>query len=313
MEALFQGAAKGVLERGEKLGINQAVRDAVLEIRRNVQEAKSSMKAGRDLLNEPGSSTTVRAVAMLDRRNRRLASLLGEPLSALKNLAGSDDLEDKRKCQDALEIAVAKLQFVKIYLEDSTMTLPDEEEPASSLTPSATPTTSGKKIDPGPLSDAVAALALNLSTPTTAPPNPQDAKSPVDLPKPDPDRMDTDDPLGSGTPAPVVVVERKLERPQAPIPTRSTLAQSSFSWMLEPDDTHSSSPSSSQPPPIFPSKLPSSDGGGSSSNSHRKRPSANANRERTAFLFGEVSADERGQTVLPEDIFGLEEIRKPKS
>ncbi|KAI2472012.1 RabGAP/TBC [Annulohypoxylon bovei var. microspora] len=294
MEALFQGAAKNVLERGEKLGINQAVRDAMVEIRRNVQEAKSSMKASRDLFAEPGSSnTTVRAVAMLDRRNRRLASLLEEPISSLKNLSSSD-LEDKRKVQDALEIAAARIQFIKIYLEDSTIALPDEEEPASSIS-SGTPSGADVNVDPGPpLSDAVAAMALN-------PPMPEDTNPPLaDSPILDPDKMDTDDPLDPGTST--TLVNKNLERPQAPIPTRSTLAQSSFSWMLEPDSS-----SSSQEPPIFPTKVPSS------SNSHRKRPSANANHERTAFLFGEVSADESGQAVLPENIFSLEEMRKSET
>ncbi|KAI1375039.1 RabGAP/TBC [Hypoxylon crocopeplum] len=302
MEALFQGAAKGVLERGEKLGINQAVRDAMVEIRRNVQEARSSMKAGKDLFNEPGPHTAVRVVAVLDRRNRRLAAMLDESVSTLKNLASSD-LEDKPMCKDALEIATARIQFVKVYLEDSTMALPDEEEPVSSLTPAGTPSVNDEKADSGPLSDAVAAITLNTSTPMPEPPNQENAKPPAADPStPDPDKMDTDEPLGSVAP-----VEKKLERPQAPIPTRSTLAQSSFSWMLEPDAHSSSSSSSSQPPPIFPSKLPSSNA------QHRKRPSANASRERTAFLFGEVSADGGGQAVMPEDIFGLEEIRKPKS
>ncbi|KAI1768848.1 RabGAP/TBC [Hypoxylon sp. FL1150] len=300
IEGLIQGTAKGFLERGEKLGINQAVRDAVVEIRRNVQDARSSIKAGRDLFNEPGPNTAVRAVALMDRRNRRLAAMLDEPMSALKSLATLNP-EDKQKYQDALEIAVAKIQFVKVYLEDSTIAVPDEEEPASSSTPSESPPTEAKKVDPGPLSDAVAAMALNSST-TTDPPNPDASKPSIDAPKPDPDTMDTDDPLG-GASAPTV--ERKLERPQAPIPTRSTLAQSSFSWMLEPDTRPSSASSPSQQhPPMFPPKL------SSSGSSHRKRPLANANRERTAFLFGEVSADEKGQAVLPGDIFGLQEIRK---
>ncbi|KAI0840447.1 RabGAP/TBC [Hypoxylon sp. FL0890] len=303
VEALFQGAAKNVLERGEKLGINQAVRDAMLEIRRNVQEAKSSMKASKDLFAEPGpNNTAVRAVAMLDRRNRRLAAFLDEPLSTLKSLTSSD-LEDKRKCQDALEIAAAKLQFVKVYLEDSTMVLPDEEEPVSSLS-SDTPTGGNVKVDPEPLSHAVAAMALNTPTQTPDTQSSDDTNVAAESTIPDNDKMDTDDPLGSGTPT--TTVEKKLERPQAPIPTRSTLAQSSFSWMLEPDAPSSSS--SSQQPPIFPSKSPSA-----SNNAHRKRPSANANRERTAFLFGEVSTDESGQAVLPENIFGLEEMGKRKS
>ncbi|KAI0887274.1 RabGAP/TBC [Annulohypoxylon maeteangense] len=298
MEALFQGAAKNVLERGEKLGINQAVRDAMVEIRRNVQEAKSSMKASRDHFAEPGSSNTaVRAVAMFDRRNRRLAALLEEPISSLKNLSSSD-LEDKQKVQDALEIAAARIQFIKIYLEDSTIALPDEEEPVSSISP-GTPSSSDLNTDPGPpLSDAVAAMALNPPVSATEVQNIEGANSPsADPPIADPDKMDTDDPLDSGTSS--TLVDKTTERPQAPVPTRSSLAQSSFSWMLESDSS-----SSSQKPPIFPSK---------STGSHRKRPSANASHERTAFLFGEVSADESGQAVLPENIFDLEEMRKSKT
>ncbi|OTB08631.1 hypothetical protein M426DRAFT_316640 [Hypoxylon sp. CI-4A] len=306
IETLFQGAAKGVLERGEKLGINQAVRDAVVEIRRNVQEARSSMKANRDLFSEPGpNNTAMRAVAMMDRRNRRLATLLDEPLSVLRNLASSD-IEDKQKHQDALEIATAKIQFIKVYLEDSTLVLPDEEEPVSSLS-SGTPTGGEVKVDAGPLNDAVAALALSTPIQANDSQDSDNTKSQLDSPMPDADKMDTDDPLDSGTIATATTTEKKLERPQAPIPTRSTLAQSSFSWMLEPETTASSTSAS----PIFPPKLSSSSS--SSNNHHRKKSSANASRERTAFLFGEVSADESGQAVLPEDIFGLEEIKKSKN
>lgn len=314
MEALLQGAAKGVLERGEKLGINQAVRDAMVEIRRNVQEARSSMKAGKDLLAEPGSNTTARAVAVMDRRNRRLASLLDESISTLKTLAGSD-LEDKQKFQETLTLAAAKLQFVKVYLEDSTMALPDEEEPASSLTTVGTLATDNVMVDPESLSDAVAAMALDPSAPLPGNQHQKSTTNPSTVDSsiiPGLDRMDTDDPLGAGTPA----TEKKLERPQAPIPTRSSLAQSSFSWMLEPDVNSSSSSLSSpshQQPPIFPSKKPASSSG-SGSIPQRKRPSVSATRERTAFLFGEISPGEGGgQGVLPDDIFGLEEIQKRKS
>ncbi|KAI0010143.1 RabGAP/TBC [Xylariaceae sp. FL0662B] len=296
MEALFQGAAKGVLERGEKLGINQAVRDAMVEIRRSVQEARSSVKAGRDLFSEPGPNTATRAIAVMDRRNRRLATMLDDSVSNLKTLAASD-LEDKQKTQEALEIAAAKIQVVKIYLEDSTMALPDEDEYSRTSVEIST-TGDGNangNADPGPLTDAVAAMALNPAPMVVDSPNPEESANTTTnhAPTSNPDTVDTD-PLGSGQATPVP----SLQRPQAPIPTRSTLAQSSFSWMLEPETSASSSQA-----PIFPSQPPTA-------NHHRKRPSANAARERTAFLFGEVPSDENGQAVLPEDIFGLEPIRK---
>ena len=89
-------------------------------------------------------------------------------------------------------------------------------------------------------------------------------------------------------------------RPSAPIPTRSTLAQSSFSWMLEPDE---SSPKST---PAKITKSPPAQ--------HKKRPSNNASRERNAFLFGEVTAEQEGRPARDSDeIFGLEPLGKAKS
>ncbi|KAI0400999.1 rab-GTPase-TBC domain-containing protein [Xylaria palmicola] len=347
VEALFQGAAKNVLEQSEKLGINQAVRDAMVEIRRNVQEAKSSMKTGRDLFSEPRPSTAVRAVAVMDRRNRRLASLLDEPIAALRNLglgvASAEGDGATQKARDTLEVAVAKLQFIKIYLEDATLALPDEEDIQDGRAAAAAAAAAERKVDSEPLSDAVAAMVLNTSMVTDSPsasggetpkptspssPGPDTASStsrPVDAGAPD--KMDTDtdtdtDPLGVEASSTV----QTLRRPQPPIPTRSTLAQSSFSWMLEPDISSSSSAyssssqgpasastssaSSAHPASMFGSSSSSSSSSATRFDTHRRKPSANASRERTAFLFGEVPSDAQGNAIREEDIFGLEPIRK---
>ncbi|KAF2972166.1 hypothetical protein GQX73_g1444 [Xylaria multiplex] len=298
VEALFQGAAKNVLEQGERLGINQAVRDAMVEIRRNVQEAKSSMKTSRDLFSEPRPNTAIRAVAVMDRRNRQLASMLDEPITTLRKLSSaSEPGDDKQKAQDALEVAVAKLQFIKVYLEDSTLALPDEEDAQDVPT---SPKQEERKVDSEPLSDAVAAMALNtpmvIDLPNTSNDETPKPTPEADSPKPNTniaERMDTD-PLGVEVSSTV----QTIQRPQPPIPTRSTLAQSSFSWMLEPDVSSQSSASGSMFGSVPTSK---------SDTLHRKRPSANASRERTAFLFGEVPS---GNAVRDEDIFGLEPIRK---
>ncbi|RYP52987.1 hypothetical protein DL768_001981 [Monosporascus sp. mg162] len=293
VEALFQGAAKGVLERGERLGINQAVRDAMVEIRRNVSEAKSTMKANRELFSEPRSDTVIRAVAGIERRNKQLAAMLEETVSRLKALTTSA-IDDERKHREELEITTAKIQLVKIYLEDSTMALPEESSPSIN----ATAVGHDENTDPSePLSDAVAAMDLSKSKnddSPSAPPPTSDAANPVDRPQANTDTAMDVDPLGVGTTTPVQI----LQRPKAAIPTRSSLAQSSFSWMLEPDESSLSQASAPRAKP---------------SDQHRKRPSANANRERTAFLFGEVPSDENGQPVLPNDTFGLEPIGKSKS
>ncbi|KAK6842221.1 hypothetical protein PG987_003081 [Apiospora arundinis] len=314
VEALFQGAAKGVLERGEKLGINQAVRDALGEIRRNVSEAKTTMKAGRELFSEPGpNNTAMQAVATMDQRNKHLASLLDETITTLKALATSNS-NDKQKQSEALEVAAAKVQFVKIYLEDSTIALPEDEyfPPAPSH-----PEPEANSISPEPPSDAVAAIAISTPdmvvdspAPTNATQIPQTTSAP---PAKDiagnnghSDLMDTD-PLLSTSRTATPTQATVLQRPPASIPTRSSLAQSSFSWMLEPDQSASSKPD------VFGSQKPKpSSSTAPPSGNHRKRPSTNANRERTAFLFGEVPLDASGNAVLSEDLFGLEPIRKGK-
>ncbi|KAI0857251.1 rab-GTPase-TBC domain-containing protein [Xylaria cubensis] len=313
VEALFQGAAKNVLEQGERLGINQAVRDAMLEIRRNVQEAKTSMKTSRDLFSEPARpNNAIHAVAAMDRRNQRLASMLDEQITTLTNVGNTTaevDGEDKQKAQDALALAVARLQFIKVYLEDSTLALPDEEDGQDGPGPGS-PRPAERKLDSEPLSDAVAAMAPNApmvvdspntdSTPKEATSSPLPEQGP---PKPVADavaaaeKMDTD-PLGVEASSTV----QTLQRPQLPIPTRSTLAQSSFSWMLEPDVSSSTSASAGS---MF-----GPTASGSRSDTHRRKPSANASRERTAFLFGEVPSDANGNAIREEDIFGLEPIRK---
>ncbi|KAK7941021.1 uncharacterized protein PG986_013408 [Apiospora aurea] len=314
VEALFQGAAKGVLERGEKLGINQAVRDALGEIRRNVSEAKTSMKAGREIFSEPGpNNTAMQAVATMDQRNKHLTSLLDETITTLKALATSN-WDDKQKQSEALEIAAAKVQFVKIYLEDSTIALPEDEyfPPAQSQSgPEANP------ASPDPPTDAVAAMVISTPDMVVDSPNPQHSNQTPDTASVSPakdsmtsnghsDVMDTD-PLSSTSRTATPTQATVLQRPPAPIPTRSSLAQSSFSWMLEPDQSASSKPD------VFGSQKPKpSSSTASPSGNHRKRPSANANRERTAFLFGEVPLDAKGNAVLSEDLFGLEPIRKGK-
>ncbi|GAP88492.1 putative WD repeat domain-containing protein [Rosellinia necatrix] len=308
VEALFQGAAKNVLEQSERLGINQAVRDAMVEIRRNVQEAKTSIKTtNRDLFSEPRPAAGAAATtAALSRRNRQLASMLDESITTLRNLSIPPEVaaaDDERKAQDTLDFAVAKLQFIKVYLEDSTLVLPGEEDDRGGGGGPAAPPE--RKVDSEPLSNAVAAMALN--TPMVLdPPDPGEPTSAPpagDQPKPPAEKAETD-PLGAGASGAV----QTLQRPQLPIPTRSTLAQSSFSWMLEPDVSSPSAPtSSSASTSVFGSSASASS---RSDLAHRKRASANASRERTAFLFGEVPSDANGNAIREEDIFGLVPIRK---
>ncbi|KAL2271676.1 hypothetical protein VTJ83DRAFT_1047 [Remersonia thermophila] len=358
VEALLQGAAKSMLEKGEKLGINQAVRDVVGELRRNVQESRSPSRSGRALFGEttpplPSHSLTI---AAMERRNLRLAAMLDDSVSALKQLSASNFEGDKSKHLECVEIAAAKVQFVKACLEDPTLALPDEDLPSlSALSISSPSETSAPTValDTTPVvmtSSAVEDARTALSSPSPSVGSGNGALPPKDTqpktPAPESasasasasalaatdgtDKMDTDlqendtlPPLQSELPGspplpPVVskvlpdtpprpatitpAEQQQAPRPHGPIPTRSTLAQSSFAWMLEPDTT-ASSPTSPRRQPLPPPRP------FSSPTSQKKR--LNPSRERNAFLFGEVTADGLGEGSLSTDqIFGLQPIRK---
>lgn len=369
VEALFQGAAKGVIERGERLGINQAVRDAMGEIRRNVQglnDTRNSARPGRGAFAD-GSPMPL-AVAAMERRNRQLAAMLDEAVTDLKVIATSDTGGDgdRDRYLEMIDLAAAKIQLVKLHLEDSSLALPEDDLPALN-TLAISPHTERKSptvaLDTTPVvmtSSAVGSATSTLSSadsaaqydgtpqPTTVedmPPRfPPPITSPtentsLEIPPPeDSDRMDTDFPEpqpgpdttnntsaeteAKAPPNPTAAVTN--ERPARPIPTRSSLAQSSFSWMLEPDDTITTlTASASQPSshssstghqlPHFSTGRPASNNGGA-----RKAPPNHTNsnsRERNAFLFGEVTSSDAGGRaggLAADEIFGLLPMRKGK-
>lgn len=300
MEALFQGAAKGakgVLETGEKLGINQAVRDAMGEIKRNINEARQTALSPRQVFDEEGAA---RGLMALERRNRQLAAMLDEIVNNLKALSGSN-LDDKAKSLELIEIAAAKVQFVKIYLEDSSMEVPlldppplEEEDQmsaarANDIHDGLSIKTQTDPVPPVPVDIGIAALTI---TEDAHIPKKDEALSPLNH-----DIMDISS--DNVPPDPLAASPVTDSRPTGPVPTRSTLAQSSFSWMLEPDEPGSSQPS-------FAAKK-------SQPVQHKKRISNSTNRERNAFLFGEVTSNAESRNPLSSDeIFGLEPIRKSK-
>lgn len=287
MEALFQGAAKGakgVLERGEKLGINQAVRDAMGEIKRNINEARSAPRSPHPLV---GDEEAARSLAALERRNQHLAAMLDKTVNSLKSISASS-LDDKVKSLELIEIAAAKVQFVKIYLDDSSMEVPILQSPPPEEDPQEVVVAETTIVQPEPVSAAPAEVNISGLQITESKPGPKDEAARPSSP----DRMDT-----------VAPEDKKLANSLAParpgpVPTRSTLAQSSFSWMLEPDE---SKPSQS-------SALTSS--AKSPPQQHKKKMSNSASREKNAFLFGEVT--ESRNPLKSDEIFGLEPLKKLK-
>lgn len=355
---MIQGAAKSAraaLERGEKLGINQAVRDAVGELRRNVQNLNDNRVAPRPQQGGDAAAT----LAAMDKRSKQLATFLNETVADLKALSASN-LNDKVKSLQMIEVAAAKVQFVQIYLEDSTMDVPSfqEEAPrksadsakkgdeqsangrdgareldaaikkstgaksqatetgppkAAAEVPPAVPEKpdpAGKKTPTKPAQPAKAPTHAADKAPA-APPKPETKSVPH---KNSPDKTQesaakataaSSQPTaasGQSAPKQPPAAAAAPVRPQLPaVPTRSTIAQSSFSWMLEPDESTPSAAAAAadSKSPTLPSK---------------KRISNNVSRERNAFLFGDGGEEASSSDPLASNgIFGLESIGKPKS
>jgi TBC1 domain family protein 5 len=320
VEALLSGAARGVFDRGERLGINQAVRDAVGEVKKNMQGLQSprpnsvprrtsdvmrwSLDEGRSVAS---SKITISA---MNKRNLQLSHMLDQAMAELRSASVARD-GDKDTYVKAMDLAIAKVEFVKIYLEDSTMPLPVDEHPHAPSSPSPHEAAAIPQIaQPVPLKPGSESRAINSSldseTETTtvelAPSPVSKPVQPIEIP------IIATPPALITTPEPISGSESDVTlsiRPKPPVPTRSTIANSSFSWMLEPD----ASPMSSNP-----SSPPKS---GSPFLKSGRKPTSGPSREKAAFLFGDdggESSRSTRPTTTPdiEEGFKLGTIRSHK-
>ncbi|KAJ8065578.1 hypothetical protein OCU04_006257 [Sclerotinia nivalis] len=303
VEALIHGAAgaaKGVYNRGERLGINQAVRDAMEEVKKNMQglqtprsinSSRRATGASRWSLDDgrvvPASTAIM---ATMNERNRQLAVMLDHAMKDLRSVSVSQET-DREKYIEAIDIAIAKVDFVRVYLEDSTMPLPIPSPNIDDRSEPAIQEADIPKVLLPPISDHVQTTLPESSsiTPDSGKVLTEKADD-LDMPSVSiPDISQTSTDVKDPYPAePLVIIQPNVEgegmrsaiseRPEAPIPTRSTIAQSSFSWMLEPDQasipTNKPSPPKSSSPFLRSGKRPTSGG-----------------REKAAFLFGEDDGD----------------------
>lgn len=230
LEALLQDAAKGVYTRGEKWGVNKALRDAVGEIRKNVHNLQSPTRPSetlhaerltdhssnrRQLSARSSTDDPLRKIDDLQARNKLLASMLEVAVADLWSQqkmtveeAPTDD--DTAK---AFTVAIGKVQFVQIYLEDSSLPLIIEQAPEN--TPAA----------------PVVNLAVN--EPEIDPQIPLDTSMVKNEEEPA-----GVNPLGLASEAAVKVMPYRnstqmSSTPAASSASRPGLAQSSFSWMLD--------------------------------------------------------------------------------
>ena len=294
IEGILQEAAKGVYSRSEKWGVRKALLGAVQGLqsgsnspqRLHVTDVRWSLDSGKATSLMDTSELTSRIEA-LEKRNKALAKMLE---NAMEDLWAQEKLLDKVKQEDAanaLTLAIAKIQFVQVYLEDSTMPLVSEastQEPSKqSDAPSIqiipddntnTETTSVLRREQANLSPAaVAAQTTKHAIPTT-----EASESSDHLPTPgtiSPSSQSSKSPTADKPPQ---VLKPAKQRP-GPSPfhhPRPSLAQSSFSWILGEDQRKSSFISAS---PFLPED---------------KR--LNPARLKAGFLFGDDKQEGRGST-----------------
>ena len=133
IEGIIQEAARGVYNRSEKWGVAKALRGAY----QGLQSASStptklgsapkwSLDAG-GFVTDNSTNLTARIHA-LEQRNKALAKLLEKSMEDLWVQQRVFTKEKADIAADALSLAIAKVQFVQVYLENSTMPLPAEDE-----------------------------------------------------------------------------------------------------------------------------------------------------------------------------------------
>lgn len=134
IEVILQNTAKNIYARGEKLGIGKVVRSAVDEVHKKAQEIRDAQTPSTPPSRRPGTSRPSEKLKQLELRNKRLAELLSGAVNELweyQKLAMEERKEeDQTPPSEALEklsTAIAKVQFVQVYLEEPSLGLPEDD------------------------------------------------------------------------------------------------------------------------------------------------------------------------------------------
>lgn len=240
IEGIIHEAAKGVYNQGERWGVAKALRGAVQGLqsgnnspRRLPEKSRWSLDSGQNVSDSP--KDLIAKLQSFEERNKSLAKLLEKAMGELWTQQRDMNQKPNETTADALSLAIAKVQFVQVYLENSTMPLPSE-----SLSPE-------EKNHDGPIE-----TAAGLTSPIPGPPSYQIQSDGATDEKLASERIHTVETVNPS-------VQRSAPAPATPLPStprvgspskstgllpfsqaRPALAQSSFSWMLGEDQQKSS-------------------------------------------------------------------------
>ncbi|KAI1623879.1 molybdopterin biosynthesis protein MoeB [Exophiala viscosa] len=132
LEGLFQEVTGGLQKRTEGWNVSKAVRSAVGEVRRGMNNYQTSQarQAIKDPLDtgqvEETTQTLQRKLQQLQDRNALLAKLLEDAVDSLRSVKLTSK-EDADATENNLNISLAKIQFVSVYLSDPEIPIPNEE------------------------------------------------------------------------------------------------------------------------------------------------------------------------------------------
>ena len=271
LEAVLQSTARNIYARGEKLAIGKAVRNAVDEVHRKAQEIRDIQTPSPPVMPRQRASNSLQSrLKASEDRSKQLARLLEGAVSELwayQKLA-AESTQSTHDDKDALNVeklsvAIAKVQFVQVYLDDPGLPIPadpdkhdsdqegagqttlptihnDTHDESTSTIPSGTSSLTGQhatKKNSQPLQSTLShdtssqPRSENLADPSTF----EDFSAPSPQPQTQIPKVviqPGEDPFGSkaaASPGSSSKPERSSSRPR--------LAQSPFSWMLGEQDS----------------------------------------------------------------------------
>lgn len=233
-------------------GVEGIIKGAIGELKQNMQSLNAGSPPRQDVgvrqptrqnlaPVSPNASQIAARIDFLEARNKSLARMLEDSLKGLWDHQKTV-VENKTKPDvDALSLAIAKVQFVQVYLEDSTMPVPSHGEPSQSLN---NPENAEEHV---PITSSATSEATDASNATEATSESRDDSKPTES------KINSRNEKRSETnkPGPALGVSSATTTTQ-PSPfhqPRPSLAQSSFSWMLGEDQRRSSFVSATPMPP----------------------------------------------------------------
>lgn len=130
IEGILQNTAKSLYAQGEKLGIGKAVRSAMDEVQKKAQEIRDAQTSSPPPWRGSSNVNLLNHAKQLELRNKRLSVLLSGAVSELWEYQkliteGSSDSQDQTV--EKLSAAIAKVQFVQVYLDEPSLSLSENE------------------------------------------------------------------------------------------------------------------------------------------------------------------------------------------